>query len=231
MSFFQRLCPVLSPPVSMGVTLPLAKKCQGSPENHQDLGERQRRDSTPLPPQLQKEPNLLTPQSETSSLQNCERIDSCCLSHLKWYFFNSSWETDENPTTKGSVKKECWWMSTLYFDYFNPALFLGKFYVSFRSSHILSSGLWASLSLLRYEFPPLSGLSFSPLTRGLLFKITLVFCHTLPWSDGFSIYCLNVHGLERPSKCKERVGGSPYIAVICSFAGSIRKVGASLVVR
>ena len=126
MSFFQRLCPVLSPPVSMGVTLPLAKKCQRSPENDQDLGERQRRDSTPLPPQLQKEPNLLTPQSETSSLQNCERIDSCCLSHLRWYFFYSSWETDENPITKGSVKKECWWMSTLYFDYLSKCLCLSR---------------------------------------------------------------------------------------------------------
>ena len=87
MSFFQRLYPVPSPPVSMGVTLPLAKKCQTSPENHQDLGDRHRGDPTPLPPQLQKESNLLTPQSGTFSLQNCERINPCCLSHIEWYFF------------------------------------------------------------------------------------------------------------------------------------------------
>ena len=34
----------------------------------------------------QKDPALPTLWSWTSSLQNCEEIDFCCLSYLVWYF-------------------------------------------------------------------------------------------------------------------------------------------------
>ena len=33
-----------------------------------------------------EEPVLATPGSWTSSFQNCEEIDFCCLSYLIWYF-------------------------------------------------------------------------------------------------------------------------------------------------
>ena len=61
-----------------------------------------------LPSHIQKEPTLLTPWFQTSSFQNCEKINFCLFQTLSlWYFIMSALANEEHFCIQNGTQKLC----------------------------------------------------------------------------------------------------------------------------